>query len=507
MRAPHLSRRLVLLFAMYLGGCADGNSVASVEQQPANLVLNAAPQDGQVFLTWNRAAHSNNYVLYWAADGSDWQQLDAGLDGHAMVTQLQNGRNYHFVLQELRDGVILSDAYTTQIPQPRLGCSLAACYGQVACFCSQADASEWLQQKGLDPMALTCRNRPIERWGPDVPNCLYKSTVTEDSFLLLRSIDRDFEPRPPRATAVVRDVARRALWPQRNPFDEPQHFPIQAIELPLSIVGNVTKAGAARSYEVTYHFLLSSRITRFTSENPVPGRYAIYHEGHGGAAVDIGAGTIDWLLDRGWEVVAIDMPLIGANSEDRTTQLDSNRYHDDFDELDHSTQSPVALFMLPVKAVVDLVLQWNKDPAQLNLMMVGRSGGGWSTYVYAALDPRIELAVSVAGGVPLSQRLRADTQDILDIGDYEQSAPHLYDVAPHEELMAAAGSRGSLYIHNRFDTCCYRLKPDDPLVSHLPETGRAMGKTIKVYVDEENRGHSIGSAGYAELESFIELIF
>lgn len=277
--------------------------------------------------------------------------------------------------------------------------------------------------------------------------------------------------------------------------------------LPIATVGTVRAAASATTYGISYHASLSSRVTHLVPASPQPGRYAIYHEGHGGAALDIGAATIDWLLERGWQVFAVDMPLIGANSDDNGANLNIAHYHDDFDKLEDATgNSPLGLFLLPIKSVVDLIFGHTGAEAPSSVLMIGRSGGGWSTYAYSALDPRIDIAVSVAGGVPLSQRLQSEEEQILDVGDYEQSAPHLYNVVSHEDLMVGAGSTAALYIYNQWDGCCYRVLPDEPIVDYLRTAGTAAGKTIEVYVDESNTQHSIGPSGYQRLEVFLDSV-
>jgi dienelactone hydrolase len=202
--------------------------------------------------------------------------------------------------------------------------------------------------------------------------------------------------------------------------------------------------------------LFSSRVTRFSPAQPVDGRYAIYHEGHGGLAVEIGADVIHWLLERGWEVYAMDMPLLGVNGSDQGTRFPN--HHFDLWKLDDGVTSPVANFMLPVKNVVDFIERHATE--RPTILMMGRSGGGWTTYTYAALDPRITVAVSVAGGRPMSQRL--DSRGGLDVGDYEQSAPEIYSAIRHEDVMIAAGARGSMHVFNVNDPCCFRVLPGDP---------------------------------------------
>jgi hypothetical protein len=114
--------------------------------------------------------------------------------------------------------------------------------------------------------------------------------------------------------------------------------------------------------------------------------------------------------------------------------------------------------------------------------------------------------VSVAGGVPLSQRLKDREDDLVDIGDYEQTAAHLYNIVTHEDLMVAAGSKASLYIYNQFDTCCFRLVPHETFIKYLEDAAMSLHKIIRVYVDEEKHAHTMSSRAYVELEQFLDAV-
>jgi hypothetical protein len=293
----------------------------------------------------------------------------------------------------------------------------------------------------------------------------------------------------------------RTIWPTTNPFSHPENFPVQIQPIQPPIIGNVQGFSGAYSYKIQYHPELSSRVTWFFPPQPPIG-YAIYHEGHGGSGVEIASETINWLLAKGVSVVNIDMPLIGANAEDITANLQKHR---DFVRFELDDQNFVALFLLPVKSVVDAIsdhLKALKTPS--NIMMIGRSGGGWTTALYGAIDPRIQIAVPVAGLIPLSMRIASG--DLHDVGDNEQTAPQIYDVVPYEDLMKATGSRASLYIYNAHDPCCFAIDANSPLVHYLNSAASELKKTIWVWIDEENEEHSISSRGYEVLDQFLRVV-
>ena len=52
--------------------------------------------------------------------------------------------------------------------------------------------------------------------------------------------------------------------------------------------------------------------------------------------------------------------------------------------------------------------------------MAGLSGGGWTTTIASALDPRIVLSFPVAGSVPFAMRDEHPGDPYHDLGDFEQ---------------------------------------------------------------------------------------
>jgi len=99
-----------------------------------------------------------------------------------------------------------------------------------------------------------------------------------------------------------------------------------------------------------------------------------------------------------------------------------------------------------------------------DIAMTGLSGGGWTTSMIAALDPRIKLSLPVAGSAPLYLRNQFNWT-----GDTEESYPPLFDenigaggtgggVATWLEIYALGGygaARRQVMITNERDDCCF----------------------------------------------------
>jgi hypothetical protein len=480
---------------------AAGRDAASSAALPRTLIISAAPQDAEVFVAWSPLAGAE-YTLRWkAATAAEWSSLDSRATTARAVRNLQNGTTYDFQVEARSNGTpVAVSQIVAATPRPRPGCVTLDYYPwipRVSFFCTKSALDDYLSQRSIDPLSLRCRQRPVTSWTADAPDCLYEAPGGEQ-LLLLRSADALFAganqyPNP----ADVRRYAREAIWGADDPFGAPTAS-IRTF-LPQTVTGWVTRHVYAQSVQIDYGGGLSTRITWFVPHTPVDGRFSIYHEGHGGRAVEIGAATIDWLLDRGWHVIAVDMPLLGLNAADARTGLEA---HGQFDFLDTGVVSPLKYFLSPVKAVVDWIFELDlaQDP---NLLLIGRSGGGWTAYAYGAVDPRIDIAVSVAGGRPISERLDA-LWGAAELGDYEQTTPHLYTAVAHEHLMLAAGSKGSFHIFNRWDGCCFRVQRDSAFVRYLQGASAALGRSVGVFVDEDNPSHSIGPLGYIELDKYLE---
>lgn len=467
---------------------------------PQTVILSAAPQDAEVFTTWS-AITGSTYVLHWkAVSASEWRALEAGSSTARAVTDLPNGVTHVFRVEaRLPGGGTTFSSLVEATPRPRPGCAAINYYPwlpPVSFFCTKQAMDEYLAERAINPLTLRCRQQRVAVWNADVPDCLYL-TPDGDQLLLLRSADTLFAGANQYPGASdIRQAARKAIWGTEEPFAGA--LPSTRTTLPQPSVGRVTRHAGADSFELAYPGGFPSRVTWFVPKTPVAGRYAIYHEGHGGPGVEIGAETIDWLLDRGWAVIAVDMPLIGLNGVDARPGLEA---HGQLDSLDDGLTSPVKYFLNPVRAIVDWIVQIEsgRNP---DILLIGRSGGGLTAYLYGAVDPRVDLVVSVAGGRPISERLDAPW-GAAELGDYEQTAPHLYNGVGHEHLMLAAGTKGSLYVFNQWDGCCFRIQPGSAFVDYLTGASELMGKPIAVFVDPANPNHSIGPLAYVELDAFL----
>jgi hypothetical protein len=190
----------------------------------------------------------------------------------------------------------------------------------------------------------------------------------------------------------------------------------------------------------------------------------IYHEGHhecgqsralGDTILPDAKDLMVRLLERA-DVLYLDMPLLAINCGQKI-DINGIKYtgasHNWFAILDRPGESALAFFFNHIHQALDFL-----GPKYRTIHMTGRSGGGWATTVYAAVDWRITRSVSVAGSLPIEFRT-PDLDGIDDIGDWEQYGPHVLRLLSYEALYEAAGGvaepRRHIQIYNEFDNCCF----------------------------------------------------
>ncbi len=231
----------------------------------------------------------------------------------------------------------------------------------------------------------------------------------------------------------------------------------------------------------------------------------VVHHGHGctldddPSAAEVGYGlqrTLSGLLSEGYGVLAVFMP------HQRPGDCTGN--HDALFQTPVAG-SPIRWFLEPVAAGLNYLERRHRSdrfPHYRAFHMVGLSGGGWTTTVYAALDPRIRCSFPVAGTLPLYLRSGGS------IGDREQYEPSFYALAGYPDLylLGAHGRRRSqMQILVRQDDCCFgeaqhEARTGGPgyveaIRAYEQEVQRALRKTgpgsFQVRIDEVAPSHMI----------------
>jgi hypothetical protein len=155
-----------------------------------------------------------------------------------------------------------------------------------------------------------------------------------------------------------------------------------------------------------------------------------------------------------------------------------------------TTGSPMKYFLEPVAVGLNYLEKRSRPdrfPNYRAFHMTGLSGGGWTTTVYAAIDPRIRCSVPVAGTIPLYLRTGGS------VGDLEQFEPSFYGIAGYPDLyVLGAHGRGrrQVQILVRRDDCCFGEAQHNGAASGQPyvEAMRAYERRVQAAVDKLGRG-------------------
>jgi hypothetical protein len=194
-------------------------------------------------------------------------------------------------------------------------------------------------------------------------------------------------------------------------------------------------------------------------------RLVVLHHGHAPSfddaqgPTDAGTGlqrTIDALLTDGYSVLAVYMPhIVRFKTRLNVNDVGSMTHDAMFQKLKVKNGSPMKFFLEPVAVCLHYLrtkAAADGFPVYKDFNMVGLSGGGWTTTVYAAIDPTITLSFPVAGTIPLFLRSGGS------VGDTEQFLPDFYKIAGYPDLYVL-GSHGpgrkQVQILNRRDDCCF----------------------------------------------------
>lgn len=521
---------LISFSCFHFGGCEDVDQFSSdleascswktIDAWPSDddssninitnvIFLNITPMDGSLYLSWSPLEwrRDESYRVLWKPSGEiEWNETIVEGKRNYTLVELDNHKAVDVQIKE-KDGEAISQIRLAT-PSTRKNCS----YPKSRLFCDTRDMSEFLKEYNLAASDLYCRNKALEEWSRQVPDCYYTKKDGTPLFKLIRSLDNDFVEKPHREIKKIRVMLRRTIWPEYNPFDHEDLYPFEWESMDQINIGDVREYNQAESFKIKYDIWFSSRITWFSPKTAHSQGVVIYHHGHACAKICTGtiieASIIDWWLKKGWYVVHLDMPEHGINYEDELSEDKSFAMHD-MNYFDLGKESPVQIFLLPIKAVVDFVEQKidEKDLPNRKIMM-GRSGGGWSTLVYSALDERIDVALPVAGWLPMSMRGRPNYENEEDwpsnAGDYEQMLPHIYNAINYIDLFRAAGSRAMLSIFNRLDECCFRLEEEDELVTFLRKPDLLLGEKIsRIWIDEENSEHSTSDNALKEIDRLL----
>ena len=133
--------------------------------------------------------------------------------------------------------------------------------------------------------------------------------------------------------------------------------------------------------------------------------------------------------------------------------------HDDAASLDLVGSNALGFFYLAMRRGLDYLATLPQvDTTRLGV--TGLSGGGWQTILLSSTDPRVAVAVEVAGfgALPSNITRPADTSEV------EEDATDLTQGEDYPFFVAMRAPRPTLLIHNAEDDCCFRAALVKPYI-------------------------------------------
>jgi pimeloyl-ACP methyl ester carboxylesterase len=289
-------------------------------------------------------------------------------------------------------------------------------------------------------------------------------------------------------------------------------FPLAASELvdsdissPVSDLDNLERVEKLRTTMPAVERIRDKDVTLpivVTSYHFIPARkrnrLVVVHNGHtcpGTFDNPWSRDTIKALLHDGYGVLAVFMPLI---SDDQCI----DGYHPRLFYIAPTGKSGMAYFLEPTAKSLSYVAQ--HYPSYLDFSMLGFSGGGWTTTVYAAIDPRIKVSISVAGSIPLYLRSSGYSHD------EEQFHAAFYAIAGYPDLYILGSygpGRRQIQVMNRYDPCCFSQGKHDTTLPHVadkPAAAQGFEPSVRAYEDRVNE--ALGALGPGTFRAVIEEI-
>jgi hypothetical protein len=235
--------------------------------------------------------------------------------------------------------------------------------------------------------------------------------------------------------------------------------------------------------------------------HPVNTRYArrlvVVSHGHADYESRFNAGIgplIDHLLENGFTVLAMQMPLYGWNKQTSfllpSGAVTASNHDEMVRALEGKGGSTLRFFVEPVVQGINYFVR--NDPRLPDVSMIGLSGGGWTTVLAAAVDPRIRVSISVSGSMPIYARRFYPGS----IGDAEQMLPALYhDRASYLDLYtldACGKGRRHIQIGNQYDPACFYGVSHSTWVANVKKAVYSTGAGVyDFFLDSTHRQHQI----------------
>ncbi|MDJ0950493.1 MAG: hypothetical protein QNJ94_16395 [Alphaproteobacteria bacterium] len=230
------------------------------------------------------------------------------------------------------------------------------------------------------------------------------------------------------------------------------------------------------------------------------GRLVVYLEGHNGPFWLSGRRTIGALLEQGYDVLGVSMPVYTATTKAQIETLGPWRITNHIDLA--MFERPMATFFQPVAEALNAILP---EQDYRDVFMLGFSGGAWTATVYAAIDPRIRRSYQVSGTYPMYlRRYPSDRYDKpREWSDFEATYPPLIKAVNYLEFYVLASleqRRRHVQVLSQYDACCFGGLGWTTYVDIVRERVRSVGPGAFDFVlDTSHAEHKLSKFALGEI--------
>jgi len=208
-----------------------------------------------------------------------------------------------------------------------------------------------------------------------------------------------------------------------------------------------------------------------------------YH--HGYAGTYHGQHThLARLIDRGFTVVAFNLPEYGDNIDVALVGLDPK------------TDLEVARWILePVIVALNHVAP---EFSQDHVSMMGFSAGGWAAVMAAALDSRIRTSFLVASPTyPIEFRISPDFGPKISLINELLEVANYFDLFVLGAAGDEKGERRQLHIYNQFDRCCWRNRTAMLFEQPVKNAVNSLEGKFAVKIDTSHARHKVSRQAFS----------
>lgn len=270
---------------------------------------------------------------------------------------------------------------------------------------------------------------------------------------------------PPAALELARlELRQWVLGGQDLPSDPPDDIREGASDEIFASVTGLSRVETLR-FQLDYGFETTAFVFWPRLFNDTLVLYHLGHQGHGH-----GVPVIEHFVERGHVVAYVPMPMFPPNASTVDVEIEGERlrltYHAGLEQLERRDLPTFQLFFETPSRVISYLL---RDYPFRTVAMIGISGGGWTADFLKAMDPRLDVAYSIAGSLPF------DLREPVDLGDFEQLREReVYDLVSMREIyyLAAQGSRFRQILYEN-DECCFAWRGREDAVQAYVDEARA----------------------------------